>query len=88
LGRGGRRPHPVKRPYPASFLVDPLLVKERVREEGQERTNRRLFIGFTLLILTLSFLKERVDEERGGVRSLDGVRFYWGEVSVRVLSSL
>jgi len=46
----------------------PLLVKERVRE-GQERINRRLFMGFALLIPTLSLLKERVAEERGGVRS-------------------
>jgi len=26
-----RKPHPVKRPHPVSFLADPLLVKERVR---------------------------------------------------------
>jgi len=37
---------------------------------------------FVFVILTLSFPKERVDEERGGVR-FDWGRFDWGEVVLR-----
>jgi len=65
------RPHPVKRPHPASFLGDPFLVKERIRTVKTKKSPRRSFLSALHPLLN----KERVAEERGGVRSLDGVRF-------------
>jgi len=39
LGASRKRKNlPLIKPHPASFLVDPLLVKERVRKETKKRT--------------------------------------------------
>jgi len=68
-----RRPgSPLRKPHPVSFLADPLLSKERVgqREQQnsrQQKNSRQQTVGS---FLTLSLLKERVGEERDGVRFL------------------
>jgi len=54
------------RPHPASFLGDPLLVKERVREEGRREPTTAEEMFLFRIIFTLSLIRRGSPRNEAG----------------------